>query len=833
MDMNSTMRITKITKAIRNLILLTAIMLLGIVIMPKNVWAANSTTIDADSSINIDDSKTINATYSIDAGYTIHSNYSATATLDPASPTITDDGAGHMSLSFTAKSAGTVTMNIWITEDGPGGTKSDEKSCTVTITAAPKSVTVTPSSVTINQGEDYSLTATPTGYSTTDIEWSSSDTGVATVDASGKVTGVSAGTCTITAHEKTESGVTDGTCTVKVNSVAGALTVNKSGISLLVGDTDSTVIATGTPTASVTDITFTSGDSSVATVTGSPLSSGSSTATVTGVKTGNTTITVTATIAGNTETETFSVSVSPKVTKIEADTSGRVSAGYKTAAITPVITQSTGGGSGYDIKDITWTALTPSLATITKNSDGKIVISGIKKGTATFSAKVGDYTESPISITVEQPATSYSPNIKETSLSTPVNLSTEGKITPADSDSTTVTYECTSKPSGATDPISGSTFNAGTAGTYTIKATVSNAARPKKDGTTAIDDVIQTFTITVAPGVMSFTLPETIYITKDFTRDIKDLITVSPSGAKYKSLAITPASTSKVSADGSKLKGKETGDTTIIAVITNYDGTTVTATGEGKVKVLDKPDISYSDSKLSFKLPSKIYTGGSHDIAEVKKGMLKVYYEDDCLWTSDKSSDYADGKSLNAEAIQSIIKKSEIYDKVKSVDKDECTLTFRLYGADSDHANEDAYDSAEVKVYRQTVSGTGITTTKEYGVKGASIKLTATPQSGYTFQSWSDGSNTNPKSITVDGAKTYNATGVLGAKANDPKNAAGGAAGASGGNSKYDKVPKTGEAGDIWALWVVFIACFIGAGAVLVIKFKPELLRKSKKTSGK
>lgn len=69
-----------------------------------------------------------------------------------------------------------------------------------------KSVTVTPSSATIQQGQTLQLTATtkPPGGTVT---WSSSNTAAATVDQSGLVTGVAPGSATITASSGGKSAV--------------------------------------------------------------------------------------------------------------------------------------------------------------------------------------------------------------------------------------------------------------------------------------------------------------------------------------------------------------------------------------------------------------------------------------------------------------------------------------------------------------------------------------------------------------------------------------------------------------------------------------------------
>lgn len=82
--------------------------------------------------------------------------------------------------------------------------------CMITVTEESKT-TISESSLSIKAGESKTLKASVTGADQK-VNWASSDTKVATVDESGKVTGVKAGTATITA---TANGVS-ASCTVTV-----------------------------------------------------------------------------------------------------------------------------------------------------------------------------------------------------------------------------------------------------------------------------------------------------------------------------------------------------------------------------------------------------------------------------------------------------------------------------------------------------------------------------------------------------------------------------------------------------------------------------------------
>jgi len=104
----------------------------------------------------------------------------------------------------TSGAAGSATITA--TSEGKSGTSA------ITVTSVPvASVTVSPAPGSVQAGQTLQLTATPkdvngnplTGRT---ITWSSSNTSVATVSASGLVTGVVAGSATITATSEGQSG---------------------------------------------------------------------------------------------------------------------------------------------------------------------------------------------------------------------------------------------------------------------------------------------------------------------------------------------------------------------------------------------------------------------------------------------------------------------------------------------------------------------------------------------------------------------------------------------------------------------------------------------------
>ena len=133
------------------------------------------------------------------------------------------------------------------------------------------SVTLDKTSITLNVGDTATLVATATGTAT----WTTSDNSVVTV-VNGKLTAVGAGTATVTAT----CGTAKATCTVTVNEVTppvtDSVTLDKTSLTLNVGDT-ATLVATATGT-----VTWTTSDNSVVTVVNGKLTAvGAGTATVT------------------------------------------------------------------------------------------------------------------------------------------------------------------------------------------------------------------------------------------------------------------------------------------------------------------------------------------------------------------------------------------------------------------------------------------------------------------------------------------------------------------------------------------------------------------------
>ena len=161
-----------------------------------------------------------------------------------------------------AVSKGTATIRA-TANDGGG----KNASCAVTVIRPVSSIELNKTSITVYNGKTETITAAviPSTASYTDVNWTSSNTSIATVSSSGVVTGVARGTASITATAKDGSGVS-ASCEVEVKQYVTKISLSKTSLSINEGQTE-TLTATISPTnANDKSVTWTSSNESVATV---------------------------------------------------------------------------------------------------------------------------------------------------------------------------------------------------------------------------------------------------------------------------------------------------------------------------------------------------------------------------------------------------------------------------------------------------------------------------------------------------------------------------------------------------------------------------------------
>src|SRR6266498_29643 len=278
----------------------------------------------------------------------------------------TVNGSGLVS----ALAAGSATITA--TSEGQSG------SAAVTVTPVPvASVAVSPPTASIQVGQTAQLTATPkdasgNALSGRVVNWTSSNNSVATVSASGLVTGVTAGSATITATSEGQSGGAAVTVTAAPVPVASVAVTPATG-SIPVGQT---LQLTATPKdASGNTLTgrtmgWTSSNTSVATVSPSG-------ALVTGKAAGAATITATSEGQSGSAAVTVtpvplaSVAVSPPTASIQVGQTAQLTATPKDAS-----------GNTLSGRVVTWGSSSTSIATV--NTSG--LVSGVAAGSGTITA---------------------------------------------------------------------------------------------------------------------------------------------------------------------------------------------------------------------------------------------------------------------------------------------------------------------------------------------------------------------------------------------------------------------------------------------------------------
>lgn len=174
----------------------------------------------------------------------------------PAIATVDENGL------VTGIKAGTTVITATSKED-----PSIKGTCTVNVenvNIPVSSVELDRSSLSLTKGDVYTLNATVKPDDATDktVSWKSSNTAVATVDSNGKVKAIAGGSATITA---TAGGVS-AKCSVTVTVPVTSVSLNKTSLNLMVGDTE-TLSATIYPSdATNKNVTWKSSNTSVATV---------------------------------------------------------------------------------------------------------------------------------------------------------------------------------------------------------------------------------------------------------------------------------------------------------------------------------------------------------------------------------------------------------------------------------------------------------------------------------------------------------------------------------------------------------------------------------------
>lgn len=260
----------------------------------------------------------------------------------------------------TAVATGSATITAQFTNNG----RTYSAACQVNVSST--GIKLSQYSITdFYVGDSVSLTAStsPGGQR---VSWSSSNSSVATVSSSGKVTAEGVGSATITASFAYGGQTYSESCSVRVYNVS--ISVSNSSITLMVGDSEYLSASTYPGGKS---ISWSSSDTSVATV--------DSNGRVTAVGNGSATITATMLYNGNTYSDTCSVKVkTPYVDVYPSTLSLHVGK-------TGTLQRMTGWES---FSSLDWNSSDTSVASVENISADSVTIRAIGPGEATITGTV-------------------------------------------------------------------------------------------------------------------------------------------------------------------------------------------------------------------------------------------------------------------------------------------------------------------------------------------------------------------------------------------------------------------------------------------------------------
>lgn len=257
------------------------------------------------------------------------------------------------------------------------------KSSTVSVT----SVSLNQSSISLKEGNTYQLYASvyPTNATNKNVNWSSSNNSVATV-SNGLVSAKSAGTATITCRAADGSGKY-ATCKVSVESATvyvSDIVLNKTSATLNVGENVQLNASVSPSSATNKSVSWTSDNTSVATVSGNGL--------VTAKSAGNAIITCKAN-DGSGEKATCTITVKEPV-KPESITLNKKNASL-TEGETLQLTATVNPSDAED-KTVIWISDNTGVATV----DGNGLVTAMRAGTANIIATTSNNLAAVCTITV-------------------------------------------------------------------------------------------------------------------------------------------------------------------------------------------------------------------------------------------------------------------------------------------------------------------------------------------------------------------------------------------------------------------------------------------------
>lgn len=491
--------------------------------------------------------------------------------------------------------------------------KAGEKTATCSVVVAKKIIAVTSVSLnktelSLTKGQSETLVATIKPDDATDktVSWSSSNTGVATVE-DGKVTAVGGGEATITA----KAGEFEATCHITVTVPVTSISLDKTTMTIEEGTTASLTATVQPNDASDKSVEWSSSDESVAMVENG---------TVTAVKEGSATIMAR---AGD-KTAECKVTVSKKViivTSVELNKSTLELKKGESEILSATVTPDDATD-----KTITWSTSEASVASVDQN--GKVT--ALKSGTATITAKAGEKT-ALCSVKVTTPIESISLDRTSVSLEEGHTTTLIATITPNDADVKTVEW---SSSNASVASVANGVVTAVAEGEATITA--------KADGMEA------TCIVSVKKKVIAVSSISLNKTSLELKRGQSETLvaTVAPVDATDKTVTWSTSDATVVSVDqAGKVIAIKTGNATITAKAGEKTATcSVTVTTPVESVSLNETAVSIEEGKsitlVAIITPSDaddqtvIWTTSDDKVATVSNGVVTGLVEGTCTITA-------------------------------------------------------------------------------------------------------------------------------------------------------------------------------------------------------
>ena len=329
---------------------------------------------------------------------------------------------------ITAISAGSTTITVTMPDAGKTAV------CYVTVSNTPVSVSgvsLNLTSTVLDTSGSVQLTPPiyPADATNQNVTWTSSNPGVATVSPSGLVTGVSAGSATITVT--TADGGKTNACNVIVSSTPVAVTgvsLNKASSGIIPGGTVQLTPTISPYNATSQNLIWTSSDNGIATV--------SSSGNVYGVSTGSATITATTPDGNCVASSIVSVTGTPvEVTGVTLN---------KTKTMTNIdgsiqLVETVVPANATD-QNIIWTSSNPAVASVSSGG----VVTGVSAGSATITATTADgsfFKTCIVTVTkTEVSVSGVGLNLTSSGILTGGTLQLTASVTPANASNQNVTW---------------------------------------------------------------------------------------------------------------------------------------------------------------------------------------------------------------------------------------------------------------------------------------------------------------------------------------------------------------------------------------------------------